>query len=120
MYLYTYVVPLMKYGHSHNDHLCEFKRAVQYQLAHREISQLDHRENKVYTLGLSQQSVFIAVFMNTDGFFSYQCIRFIFSMIELRNYSGNVLVCGYAWVIFYCIRQHLAIGRMYPSDMILI
>ena len=22
--------------------------------------------------------------MNTDGFFSYQCIRFIFSMLELR------------------------------------
>ena len=69
MYLYTYVVPFMKYGHSHNDHLCEFKRAVQYQL--------DDRENKVYTLGLSQLSVFIAVAMNTDGFFSYQCIRFI-------------------------------------------
>ena len=67
------------------DHLCEFQRAVEYQLDHREISQLDHRENKVYmyTLGLSQLSVFIAVAMNTDGFFSYQCICFIFSMIEL-------------------------------------
>ena len=67
------------------DHLCEFERAVEYQLDHREISQLDHRENKVYmyTLGLSQLSVFIAVAMNTDGFFSYQCICFIFSMIEL-------------------------------------
>ena len=25
--------------------------------------------------------------MNTDGFFSYQCIRFIFSMIELQIFS---------------------------------
>ena len=40
-----------------------------------------------YTLRLSQLSVFIAVAMNTDGFFSYQCIRFIFSMIELRIFS---------------------------------
>ena len=55
---------------------------IQYRLGHREISQLDHRENKVYILGLSQLSVFIAVAMNIDGFFSYQCIRFIFSMIE--------------------------------------
>ena len=52
-------------------------------LGHREISQLDHSENKAYTMGLSQLLVFIAVAMNTDGFFSYQCIRFIFSMIEL-------------------------------------
>ena len=59
----------------------------QYPLGHREISQLDRRENKAYTLGLSQLFVFIAVAMNTDGFFSYQCIRFIFSMIELRNFS---------------------------------
>ena len=65
------------------DHLCEFERAVQYQL--------DHRENKEYTLGLSQQSVFIAVAMNTNGFFSYQCIRFIFSMTKLRNYSMIIL-----------------------------
>ena len=57
---------------------------VQYRLGHRETSQLDHRENKAYTLGLSQLLVFIAVAMNTDGFISYQCIRFIFSMIELR------------------------------------
>ena len=46
-----------------------------------------HRESKAYTLGLSQLLVFIAVAMNTDGFFSYQCICFIFSMIELRNFS---------------------------------
>ena len=59
---------------------------VQYLLGHREFSQLDHRENKAYTSGLSQLLVFIAVAMNTDGFFSYQCIRFIFSMIELRNF----------------------------------
>ena len=104
------------------DHLCEFERALQYQLDHREISQLDHRENKVYTLGLSQLTVFIAVAMNIDGFFSYQCIRFIFSMTKLRNFSmiEPVLVCGYAWVISFCIRKHLAIRRMYPSDMILI
>ena len=51
------------------------------------ISQLDHRENKAYTLGLSQLLVFIAFAMNTDGFFSYQCIRFIFVMIELRIFS---------------------------------
>ena len=31
-------------------------------------------KNKAYTLGLSQLLVFIAVAMNTDGFFSYQCI----------------------------------------------
>ena len=60
---------------------------TQYRLGHREISQLAHRENKAYTLGLSQLLVFIAVAMNTDGFFSYQCIRFIFSMIELRIFS---------------------------------
>ena len=41
----------------------------------------------MYTLGLSQLLVFIAVAMKTDGFFSYQCIRFIFSMIEVRNFS---------------------------------
>ena len=46
----------------------------------------------MYTLGLSQLSVFIAVAMNTDGFFSYQCICFIFSMIELRNFSIIELV----------------------------
>ena len=57
---------------------------IQYRLGHREISQLGRRENKVYTLRLSQLSVFIAVAMNTDGFFSYQCISFIFSIIELR------------------------------------
>ena len=74
------------------DHLCEFERAVEYQLDHREISQLDHRENKVCTLGLSQLSVFIAVATNTDGFFSYQCIYFIFSMIELRKFSMIELV----------------------------
>ena len=60
---------------------------LQYQLGHREISQLSHRENKAYTLGLSQLLVFIAVAMNTGGFFSYQCIHFIFSMIELRIFS---------------------------------
>ena len=57
---------------------------VQYRLGHRETLQLDHRENKAYTLGLSQLLVFIAVAMNTDGFFSYQCIRF---MIELQIFS---------------------------------
>ena len=31
-----------------------------------------------------------------------------------------VLVCGYAWVIFFCIRQHLGIRRMYLLDMIFI
>ena len=60
---------------------------VQYRLGHRETLQLDHRENKAYTLGLSQLLVFIAVAMNTDGFFSYQCIRFIFFMIELQIFS---------------------------------
>ena len=55
---------------------------LQYRLGHREISHLARRENKAYTLGLSQLLVFIA--MNTDGFFSYQ---FIFSMIELRIFS---------------------------------
>ena len=54
---------------------------------HREISQLVHRENKAYTLGLSQLSVFRVVAMNIDGFFSYQCMRFIFSMMELRIFS---------------------------------
>ena len=39
-----------------------------YPLAHREILQLAHRENKAYTLGLSQLLVFIAVTMNTDGY----------------------------------------------------
>ena len=76
------------------DHLCEFERAVEYQL--------DHRENKVYTLGLSQLSVLIAVAMNTDGFFSYQCICFIFSMIELRNFSMIELVLYlYLYVVMH-------------------
>ena len=84
------------------DHLCEFERAVEYQLDHREISQLDHKENKVYTLGLSQLSVFIAVAMNTDDFFSYQCICFIFSMIELRNFSMIELVLYlYLYVVMH-------------------
>ena len=84
------------------DHLCEFERAVEYQLDHREISLLDHRENKVYTWGLSQLSVFIAVAMNTDGFFRYQCICFIFSMIELRNFSMIVLVLYlYLYVVMH-------------------
>ena len=48
--------------------------ALQYQLGHREISQLDHRENKAYTLRLSKLLVFIAVAKNTDGFFNYQII----------------------------------------------
>ena len=56
------------------------------------ISQLAHRENKAYTLELSQLLVFIAVAMNTDGFFSYQCICFIFSMIELQIFSMSELV----------------------------
>ena len=30
--------------------------------------------------------VFIAVAMNTDGFFSYQCMRFIFSMNRAPNF----------------------------------
>ena len=38
-----------------------------YNTGHGEISQLNHRENKAYTLGLSQLLVFIAVAMNTDG-----------------------------------------------------
>ena len=58
---------------------------IQYPLGHREILQLDHRENKA--LGLSQLSVFIAVAMNTDVSFSYQCIHFIFSMIEVQIFS---------------------------------
>ena len=41
----------------------------------------------MYTLGLSQLLVFIVVAMNIDGFFSYQCIRFIFSMIGLQIFS---------------------------------
>ena len=107
------------------DHLCEFERAVEYQLDYREISQLNHRENKVYTLGLSQLSVYIAVAMNTDGFFSYQCICFIFSMIELRKFSMIELVLYlYLYVVMhgssFCIRQHLGIRRMYLSDMIFI
>ena len=59
--------------------------ALQYLLGHRETSQFDRtcRENKAYTLGLSQLLVFIVVAMNTDGFFSYQCICFIFFMIQL-------------------------------------
>ena len=65
----------------------QFTDYLLYRLSHREISQLDHRENKAYTLGLSQLLVFIAVAMNTDGFFSYKCLRFIFLMIELRIFS---------------------------------
>ena len=81
------------------NHLCEFERALQYQLDHREISQLDHRENKEYTLGLSQLSV-IAVAMNTDGFFSYQCICFI--LIELRKFSMIELVLYlYLYVVMH-------------------
>ena len=53
---------------------------------------LGHRENKAYTLGLWQLLVFIAVAMNIDDFFSYQCIRFIFSIMELRNFSMTELV----------------------------
>ena len=49
----------------------QLNSSVQYPLGHREILQLDHRENKAYTLGLSQLLVFIAVAVNTDGFFSY-------------------------------------------------
>ena len=67
-----------------------------YQLGHRENLQLDHRENKAYTLGLSQLSIFIVVTINTDGFFSYQCIRFIFSMIELRyDRHGTITLIKY-------------------------
>ena len=64
---------------------------LQYPLGHREISQLDHRENKAYTLGLSQLLVFIAVATNTDGFFSYQCIRFFFLYDQAANF-----LCGRA------------------------
>ena len=69
------------------NYLVGFIFLVQYRLGHREISHLAYRENKAYTLGLSQLLAFIAVAMNTDGFFSYQCICFIFSMIELRIFS---------------------------------
>ena len=65
---------------------------IQYWLGHRETSQLAHRKNKAYTLGLSQLLVFLVVAMNTDGFISYQCIRFIFSVIELRIFSVTKLV----------------------------
>ena len=76
------------------DHLCEFERAVEYQL--------DHRAHKVCTLGLSQLSVFIVIAMNTDGFFSYQCICFIFSMIELQNFSMIELVLYlYLYVVMH-------------------
>ena len=56
----------------------------------------------MYTLGRSQLSEFIAV-ANTDGFFSYQCIRFIFSMIELRNISMTEPVLHIVWytIILY-------------------
>ena len=85
------------------DHLCEFKRAVEYQLDYREISQLDHRENKVYTLGLSQLSVFIAVATNTDGFFSYQCKYMLYFLYDraakfLYDRAGTVLVGEGLWV----------------------
>ena len=78
---------------------------VQYWLGRREILQLDHRENKVYTLGLSQLLAFIAVAMNTDSFFSYQCICFIFSMIELQIFSMTepVLYCVVMLVMFHYI-----------------
>ena len=67
----------------------------------------DHRENKAYSLGLSQLSVFIAVAMNTDGFFSYQCIRFIFSMTKLRNYSMIIL-----WLCT-CTSMWLCMGHLF-------
>ena len=74
---------------------------LQYRLGHREISQIGHRENKVYTLVLSQPLVFIAVAMNTDGFFSYQCIRFISSMIELQIFSMSEPIPYMCYTILY-------------------
>ena len=76
---------------------------IQYRLGRREISQLDHRENKAYSLVLSQLLVFIAVAMNTDGFFSYQFIRFIFSFIELRIFSMTEPVSEAQWYHFRCM-----------------
>ena len=62
----------------------------------------------MYTLGLSQLSVYITVAMNTDGFFSYQCIYMLYFLYDraakvLYDRAGTilVLVCGYAWVIFF-------------------
>ena len=74
-----------------------------YRLGRRETSQLAHRENKAYTLGLSQLLVFIAVAMNTNGFFSYQCIRFIFFMIELQIFSMTepVLYVCFLLLLFF-------------------
>ena len=66
----------------------------------------------MYTLGLSQPSVFIAIAMNTDGFFSYQCICFIFSMIELQNFSMIELVLYlYLYVVMhgssFCVSDNI-------------
>ena len=58
-------------------------------------SSIVEKKKRIYIGTKPTIIVFIAVAMNTDGFFSYLCIRFIFFMIELRIFSMTEPVLYY-------------------------